>query len=179
MDGLAVSSSFLQNNAFKTVLLDCTNLLPTFISKSLHSINFYIGQLCEQLVITLLIVIVNHRYKSGFHTIQLHSQNQSNHHVKFKWVIAWLWRGPKCLPGWFEALITINTVFWQSCSIRSENKVPQSARLTEGGGAIAIWAMPLWTWRHFRGGFPYLPSLKSILLILLAHSHTAPCICIT
>ena len=29
------------------------------------------------------------------------------------------------------------------CSSRSGNKVPQSARLSEGGGgAIAIWAMP-------------------------------------
>ena len=48
--------------------------------------------------------------------------------------IAWFWRGPKCLPGWVGALITNNAMIWQNCSIQSENKVPQSARLTEGGG---------------------------------------------
>ena len=32
--------------------------------------------------------------------------------LKFKWVIAWLWRGRKCLPGWFGASLTRWLVCW-------------------------------------------------------------------
>ena len=34
-------------------------------------------------------------------------------------------------------------------------KVPQSARLSAGGGGVnAIWAMPTWGWRQVERGFP-------------------------
>ena len=33
-------------------------------------------------------------------------------------------------------------------------KVPQSARLSAGGGVNTIWAMPTWGWRQAERGFP-------------------------
>ena len=33
-------------------------------------------------------------------------------------------------------------------------KVPQSARLSAGGGVNTIWAMPTWGWRQPERGFP-------------------------
>ena len=37
---------------------------------------------------------------------------------------------------------------------KGSKKVLHDARLTEGGGSKAIWAMPIWMKTHFKKGFP-------------------------
>ena len=60
-------------------------------------------------------------------------------------------------------LCSVKTVIWQICSNRPEKKVPQSARLSAGGGggAKAIRAMPKCPLHEFEEGFPYIYVLYS------------------
>ena len=91
---------------------------------------------------------------------------------KFKWAICLIVGGSKCLPGWFGALVTIKTVIWQSCSIRSENKVPQSARLTEGRGVQSLFGQcPFEPGDNFRGAS--LSARKPIQIVSKLYPQTS------
>ena len=58
--------------------------------------------------------------------------------LKTKWAFAFVMEGVKAFQDAWGHLCTIKTVIWQSCSDRSKNKVPQSARLSEGGGVQSL-----------------------------------------
>ena len=51
-------------------------------------------------------------------------------------------------------------------------KVPQSARLSAGGGVIAIWAMPKQRWGQAERGFPYR-DLTCLRFLILQRSGTS------
>ena len=58
------------------------------------------------------------------------------------------------MPRWFGALTVFGSI--QPCRMvkNCPKKVPQSARLSAGGGPIAIWAMPKWRGRQNLWVFP-------------------------
>ena len=74
--------------------------------------------------------------------------------------------GSKRLPRWFGALTVFGSI--QPCRVvkMARIKVPQSARMSAGGGPIAIWAMPKWRGRQPIRVFPYQAISYQVILYL-------------